>query len=96
MPPWRGNGAGRGQHHQNPAKPLVGKEDRVERLRMDAAIAHAPDAAMRVRVAQDVAALDEKLASVAAKVPRVFYDPIVEAGMQTRVNVESPLRTADA
>ncbi|MFA5539878.1 MAG: hypothetical protein WDA23_11805 [Gemmobacter sp.] len=51
---------------------------------------------MRVKVAQDVAALDGKLASIEAEVPRVFYDPIVEAGMQTRVDVDSPLRTAEA
>lgn len=67
--------------------------DRVAKLRMDAAIAHAPEAAMRVKVAQDVAALDEKLASIAAEVPRAFYDPTVEAGMQTRVDVDSALRT---
>lgn len=76
-----------------PAKLSGLTPDRVERLRMDAAIAHAPDAAMRVKVAEDVAALDEKLASVAAEVPRVFFDPIVEAGMQTRVDVDSALRT---
>ena len=42
---------------------------------MSVAIAHASEAAERVRVTQEVASLDAKLASVAAEIPRSFYNP---------------------
>ena len=42
---------------------------------MSVAIAHASEAAERVRVAQEVASLDTQLAGVAAEIPRSFYSP---------------------
>lgn len=44
---------------------------------------------MGVKVAQDVAGLDAKLASVAAELPGSFYDLKIAAGMATRVNTDS-------
>lgn len=42
---------------------------------------------------QDVAALDAKLAKVEADIPRSFYNSTVEAGMNSRVDTDAPLRT---
>jgi hypothetical protein len=69
--------------------------ERFNTLRMSAAIAHAPEAAERVSVAQEVVSLDAKLASVAAEIPRSFYNPGVEKGMATRVEVDAPLSTGE-
>ncbi|GEM_PF-3552319 len=69
--------------------------DRLKTLRFDAAVAHAPDAAARVKVAQEIAGLDRSLASVAMEIPRSFYSPGVEAGMASRVEVDAPLATGE-
>jgi hypothetical protein len=64
---------------------------------LDEAVAagHAPEASERVRVASEIAGLDRKLASVAMEIPRSFYSPGIEAGMQTRVEVDMPLATGE-
>jgi hypothetical protein len=69
--------------------------ERMNTLRMNAALAHAPEASERVRVASEIAGLDRSLASVAMEIPRSFYSPGVEAGMQTRVEVDAPLSTGE-
>lgn len=69
--------------------------ERLTKLRMDAATAHAPEASARIVVAQEIAGLDRSLASVAMEIPRSFYSPGVEAGMQTRVEVDAPLSTGE-
>ena len=77
-------------------RPLPGiSPERQSTLRMSAAIAHAPEGAERVRVTQEVASLDAKLASVATEIPRSFYSPGVEKGMATRVEVDAPLATGE-
>lgn len=70
-------------------------QERLNTLRLYAAIAHAPEAAERVRLASEVAELDTKLASVAAEVPRSFYDGNIEQGMATHVDVNTPLATGE-
>ncbi|MBU2937018.1 MULTISPECIES: hypothetical protein [Pacificibacter] len=70
-------------------------QERLNTLRLNAAIAHAPEAAERVRLASEVAELDGKLASVAAEVPRSFYDGNIEKGMATHVDVNAPLATGE-
>jgi hypothetical protein len=70
-------------------------QERLNTLRLNAAIAHAPEAAERVRLASEVAELDRKLASVAAEVPRSFYDGNIEKGMATHVDVNAPLATEE-
>lgn len=70
-------------------------QERLQTLRLNAAIAHAPEAAERVRLAFEVAELDGKLASVAAEVPRSFYDANIEKGMETHVDVTAPLATGE-
>lgn len=65
--------------------------DRLKTLRLDAAVAHAPKAAARVKAAQEVAGLDAKLANVALEVPRSFYSPGIEQGMASRVLEPSEL-----
>lgn len=67
--------------------------DRLSVLRGHAAAVYAPEATERVRKAQDVAALDAKLAKVEADIPRSFYNSTVEAGMNSRVDADTPLRT---
>lgn len=69
--------------------------ERLNTLRLHAAAAHAPEASERVRVASEVAELDRKLASVAAEVPRSFYDGGIEKGMATYVDVNAPLATGE-
>lgn len=69
--------------------------ERLNTLRMNAAVAHAPEASERVRVASEIAGLDRKLASVAMEIPRTFYNPGVEAGMASRVEVDAPLSTGE-
>ena len=69
--------------------------ERLNNLRLNAAIAHAPEAAERVRLASEVAELDSKLASVAAEVPRSFYDSNIEKGMASYVDVNAPLATGE-
>ncbi|WP_349035753.1 hypothetical protein [Pseudotabrizicola sp. 4114] len=69
--------------------------ERMNTLRMNAAVAHAPEASERVRVASEIAGLDRKLASVAMEIPRTFYNPGVEAGMASRVEVDAPLATGE-
>jgi len=69
--------------------------DRLKTLRFDAAVAHAPEAAARVKVAQEIAGLDRGLASVAMEIPRSIYSPGVEAGMASRVEVDAPLATGE-
>lgn len=49
----------------------------------------------RLRVASEVAELDRKLASVAAEVPRSFYDGGIEKDMATYVDVNAPLATGE-
>ena len=66
------------------------KVERQQTLRMAAAVAHCPDAASRIEVAQEIAELDAKLASVAAEIPRAFYSPRVADGVQTRVDIDAP------
>lgn len=58
-------------------------------------LGHAPEASERVRVASEIAGLDRSLASVAMEIPRSFYSPGVEAGMQTRVEVDATLSTGE-
>ena len=70
-------------------------QERLQTLRLNAAVAHAPEAAERVRLASEVAELDSKLASVAAEVPRSFYDGNIEKGMATHVDVNAPLATEE-
>ena len=70
-------------------------QERLKTLHMQAAVAHAPEAAERVRLASEVAELDRKLASVAAEVPRSFYDGNIEQGMATHVDVNAPLATGE-
>ncbi len=69
--------------------------ERLNTLRLYAAAAQAPEAAERVRVESEVAALDGKLASVAAEVPRSFFDGGIEKGMATRVEIDTPLATGE-
>lgn len=69
--------------------------ERLNTLRLHAAAAHAPQAAERVRAASEIASLDRKLASVAAEVPRSFYDPTIEKGMASHVNIDVPLSTGE-
>ena len=69
--------------------------ERQKTLWGDAAAVHAPEATERVRVASEIAGLDRSLASVAMEIPRSFYSPGVEAGMQTRVEVDAPLSTGE-
>lgn len=69
--------------------------ERQKTLWGDAAAVHAPEATERVRVASEIAGLDRSLASVAMEIPRSFYSPGVEAGMQTRVEVDAPLATGE-
>ncbi|SEQ90634.1 hypothetical protein [Thalassovita taeanensis] len=69
--------------------------ERLNTLRLYAAAAHAPEASERVRIASEVAALDGKLASVAAEVPRSFFDGGIEKGMATRVEIDTPLATGE-
>lgn len=69
--------------------------ERLNTLRLYAAAAHAPEASERVRIASEVAALDGKLASVAAEVPRSFFDGGIEKGMATRVEIDAPLATGE-
>ncbi|EAQ26707.1 hypothetical protein ROS217_19312 [Roseovarius sp. 217] len=70
-------------------------QERLQTLRLQAAVAHAPEAAERVRLASEVGELDRKLASVAAEVPRSFYDGNIEKGMATYVDVNAPLATGE-
>ncbi len=69
--------------------------ERLGTLRIHAAAALAPEAAERVRVASEIAGLDAKLASVAAEIPRTFFNPGIEKGMATRVDVNAPLSTGE-
>jgi hypothetical protein len=55
----------------------------------------APEASARVVAAQEIAGLDAKLANVAAEIPRAFFDPGVEKGMNTRVEIDLPLSTGE-
>ena len=65
--------------------------DRAAKLRIYAAAAHAPEASKRVAVAQEVAALDAKLAAVEAEVAPSFYNAGIEAGMASAVDISAPL-----
>ncbi|MFC5738646.1 hypothetical protein [Sinirhodobacter huangdaonensis] len=65
--------------------------DRAAQLRVYAAAKHAPEASERVQVAQEVAALDAKLASAQAEVAPAFYNAGVQEGMRTAVDVSAPL-----
>ena len=71
--------------------------ERVKVLRMDAALAHAPEASMRIHAAAQVGKLDAQLASVAADIPLNFYSAGIEAGMNSRVAdpTEVPLSTGE-
>jgi len=64
-------------------------------LKINAAIAHAPEASERVRLATEVAEMDSKLTSVAAEVPRSIYDSNIERGMASSVDVNAPLATGE-
>ncbi|AML50458.1 hypothetical protein [Falsihalocynthiibacter arcticus] len=57
--------------------------ERLSTLRLHGAIAHAPEASERVRLAHEAA----ELAGVAAEVPRSFCDGNMEQGMATHVDV---------
>jgi hypothetical protein len=73
-------------------------KERLQTLHLQAAVAHAPEAAERVRLASEAAEaaeLDAKLASVAAEVPRSFYDGNIEKGTNTRVEIDMPLSTGE-
>lgn len=65
--------------------------DRAAKLRVHAVAAHAPEASKRVAVAQEVAALDAKLAAVEAEIAPSFYNAGIEAGMASAVDISAHL-----